>query len=166
MGIAFSASGKLAALGKRIDSLSEALIFLGAMLTFLPLLARWWWGFDVVCSFVAQYTCLLVVGISYCGWRRHWKTLVVAAFALLLNLYWLIPGFWPVAQSTGQTTAPLRLLLFNVFYGNSDRRQAIEFIKASQADLVLLLEVNWKWEQALAALAPNLSLPPRHQPQR
>lgn len=83
--------------------------------------------------------------------------MAVSAGSLGLNLLVLAPLY--VAPPRPELGGPpLGLLAFNVRTSNTAHREVLDEVRASDADLVVLLEVDEVWMEALRALEPDYRL--------
>lgn len=113
-------------------------------------LGRWWWFFDLFSHFRLQYTaafCVLVFLLLVQGMRK------AAFFSLGLAAicsWGLGTYFFPRPEH--DNSPALRLLCLNVYTANPQKEEVIGLIRASNADLVGLLEVDGAWIAALQEL--------------
>ena len=119
----------------------------------LPLMSEQWWVFELFAHFPAQYLVgdLLLFGL--CLWRRQLRlgaALSVAILAHSAQLYPYLPGAAGTSEDAGP--ADLRVLAFNLNYGNDRLAEVLEFITAGEPDVVVLEEFTPKAERALRAL--------------
>lgn len=108
-----------------------------------------WWGFDLASHFWPFYAVLLALAAGWLLVRRRWRDGGVAAAALLLNLTAILPYYLPATSPQG---TPLRLVVCNLFSGNPTPSQALDFLEASDADVLVLLEVDPDWAERLQSL--------------
>ena len=111
-----------------------------------------WWGFDLASHFRVQYLLGLALAVIVLLVVRRPKTaLVFTAFALV-NLI-LVAPFYVGASDDGVADGDsCRVLLCNVQTRNT-RFEAVEaYVRATQPDIVVLLEVNADWIAALESL--------------
>jgi endonuclease/exonuclease/phosphatase (EEP) superfamily protein YafD len=78
---------------------------------------------------------------------RRRRTAGVVAVVLAINLVVIAPLFFGPAR---RDHTDLRVLSFNLLSSNKSYDEVIEFIRSSQADLVVLHEASRPWEEALA----------------
>ena len=109
----------------------------------------WVWWLDVLANFRAQYVVILaILGllIAASRWRR--TALAILGIALV-NLLFVAPLFVgspgePVAGAPG-----MRVMSFNLLSTNESYNEVIEYIEATDPDLVLLHEASRPWEVAM-----------------
>ncbi len=146
---AFDAATSLAAVGLVAFSL-------------LALAARWAWWADLLVHFRVQYLAcaLLLGGLAFWRARRDW--LAGAAIALLLNAppvlrLWFAPPADRVAVTAPQGAAGaalprLRLGSANLLWHNRMHASAIDWARGTNADVLVFVEVDEPWYEALQAL--------------
>lgn len=120
-----------------------------AVVSLAAFFGEWLWWLDVLANFRAQYAvALAVLGVllMISKWRRiGYGVLAVAAvnFVVVLPLYVGSPGL-------SEPTAPnLRVMSFNLLSTNENFSEVIEYIEATDPDLVLLHEASRPWEVAI-----------------
>jgi endonuclease/exonuclease/phosphatase (EEP) superfamily protein YafD len=125
-----------------------------ALVTLCALSARLWWGFDLFSHFRLQY---VVAASLFCI-----AALAIRAYpaAAVLAIVALIHGFAIKDLWLGGTAsaAPggmsLRLLSANVWAENRTPSKVLEFLRASDADLVVMVDAKRRrWGPFLAELA-------------
>lgn len=112
---------------------------------------RWVWWLDVLANFRPHYFVVLVVlGLTVAASRRRRTGLAVMTVALV-NLFPVAPLFVssPATATAGAPT--LEVLSFNLRSDNQSYNEVVEYIKAVDADLVLLQEASRPWEVAIEA---------------
>lgn len=117
---------------------------------------RVWWA-DLLVHFRVQYVAVasLLLGLSWWFGRRDW--LLAAVLALLLNAVPVLramPAPAPIASASAATPAGerVRIASFNLFWRNTDHDAAIAWARATQADVLVFVEVDARWERALDRL--------------
>jgi len=120
-----------------------------AVVSLAAFFGEWLWWLDVLANFRAQYAvALLVLGvlIMMSKWRRiGYGVLAVAAVnvVVILPLYVGSPGL-------SDPTAPdIRVMSFNLLSTNEQYSEVVEYIEATDPDLVLLHEASRPWEVAM-----------------
>jgi endonuclease/exonuclease/phosphatase (EEP) superfamily protein YafD len=106
-----------------------------------------WWVLDLGAAFRPQLTLLLLIGCGVLLIGRWQRLALVIGLVMLLNLVTVIPVYLP---GTRATDSDLRVLSFNVMASNENYEEIISFIRASEADVVVLHEASRPWEEALA----------------
>jgi endonuclease/exonuclease/phosphatase (EEP) superfamily protein YafD len=120
----------------------------------LGLLGRLHWIFDLCSHFYPHFTVAALVGtIAYTG-AFDKKILAVASVAWLTLLPAAISLYFGVKPQPVATNQHLRVVSCNVLTSHPNKSAVIEFLKQSAADVVLLMEVDDEWSQAMKALEP------------
>jgi len=131
--------------------LVSAAAALGGAATLAGFLARLWWVFDLAVHFRVQYfalealcACILLLA------RRRTSAAVAGSFAAL-NLAVFFPLYLPQPRMpSGDST--IKAALVNVRSQNSRYGKVLEFVRSEGPDLLVLLEVNHPWLNALQDL--------------
>jgi endonuclease/exonuclease/phosphatase (EEP) superfamily protein YafD len=125
--------------------LTFIVLFLGvffSVTSFASLLKPFYWLFDVLTHFSFQYAialaCCLLLGIAI-GIRPYLSSLF--AVALVINLYFLVPFFWP-RRVGDANSSPLRVVSLNVLTSNQDYETITTYLRETNADIVLLSEIE------------------------
>jgi endonuclease/exonuclease/phosphatase (EEP) superfamily protein YafD len=129
------------------------------------------WFLDICSSFRVQYVYVaLIVGIAaLCRCNR--KAATVAGLALITNLAFVLPYYFPLSQLEqkpesnqsqssqlkatvppslkDQPTNTYTLLHSNVLKNNRQRGRVLSLIQRTHADIVVLAEVNKSWSEIL-----------------
>jgi endonuclease/exonuclease/phosphatase (EEP) superfamily protein YafD len=145
--------------------LEAALWVTGAVVvlaTVLPFIRRGWWWVRV-CDFprlqlfvvgLADLAALLALGPeSGAGWLSG----AVLAAAVLYQGYRILPytPLWPVEALPSRIPDPerkVRLLIANVLFRNRDTEDLLRQLRATDPDVLLALETDHFWVDALACL--------------
>ncbi len=129
-------------------NVTGAIAFVGilaCLATLAGFAGRFWWGFELATHFRVQYALALggltLVLLALRQWR--WPGLF-GAFALL-NMAFVVPGFWESDPATSPSTEPSptrRALLANVNAENRDFERIRRLVITSNPDIILLLEAT------------------------
>ncbi len=126
------------------------------LVTAFVLSARLWWAFDLLTHFRLQYVvAALILGLAALAVRAYPAAAVLAAVALVHG--WAIKDLW---LGDGTTTAaaapagvPLRVASANVLAANLTPGRVLAFVRAADADLVVLVDAQGdRWREVLAAI--------------
>ena len=104
------------------------------------------WVLDLFASFRHQLAAGLVLWTLVALAARQKKTAAVIGTMALVNLALVAPLF--VGPSRPEATE-LRVLSFNILASNRRFDDLIDFIRATDADVVVLHEVTRRWEEAM-----------------
>ena len=124
-----------------------------AVVSLAAFFGEWIWWLDVLANFRAQYAVALVVlgaALVLTKWRRTgYGVLAIAAVNIVVVLP-LFVGF----PGSGEAGAPtIRVMSFNLLSTNDSFGEVIEYINATDPDLVLLHEASRPWEVAMDSAA-------------
>jgi endonuclease/exonuclease/phosphatase (EEP) superfamily protein YafD len=126
------------------------------LVTALAFTARLWWVFDLFTHFRLQYVVAAAVLCLLALIMRANRTAVVLLVVALLH-GWAIKDLW-LGSTAAMAAAgtPLRVASANVLASNPTPEKVIDFVKASGADLVILVEAGSKnWQKVLATIAED-----------
>jgi len=121
--------------------------------TVFALLARTWWVFDLFSHFRLQYVIAALVLCAVALASRAWPAAVVLLVVAFVH-GWTIRDLW-LAETAPKDAAgmPLRLASANVLRSNPTPRAVVDWLRAADADLVLLVEAHTEgWPDALGAI--------------
>ena len=126
------------------------------LITAVTFAARLWWGFDLFTHFRLQYVvAAILLGLLALVLRAYGTATVLLVVALVHG--WAMKDLW--LGSTGAMASagmPLRVASANVLSSNPTPEKVIDFVIASDADLVILVEAESKnWRRALATIAED-----------
>ena len=125
------------------------LSFIGYCLGFATLAGFFggsWWVLDLFASFRHQLAAGLIICALIAVLAKWKKTAVATSLLAVLNLALVVPLYvGPSRPESGE----LRVLSFNVLASNRRVEEVIDFIRASDANVVVLHEVTSLWEDAI-----------------
>lgn len=129
------------------------LLLLAGLPTVGGSLARWWWGFELMCHFRVQYAVALAVAIVLLSMTRTWRHAAAAALLLAWNGLSIVPLYIP-PDSPPASAGDVRwkLAAANVFSGNPTPDRVLEFLRAAQPDVVVIAELTPAWEHRLESI--------------
>lgn len=119
----------------------------------IGLLGDVWWFFDLFSHFRIQYQCVCVTGVAWSLWRNKRALLGVSAAGVVLNfvvMAGLFAGTLPKRATVSEFR--LRVVSINVHTSNRSFKKVIDFVRTTNADIVLLLEIDQAWARHLAPL--------------
>ncbi len=134
--------------------LVTAIVLLAASaISFLPSDA---FSIDLLSHFRFQYFIIAIIGIFICLWQipdQTWARFSagILIISLLLNGWALILYFPSSSVSTFKNDA-FKIAVANIYTKNQNHSAVLAFIRQEEADLVLLIETNDRWVEALAPL--------------
>ncbi len=137
-------------LDRALKSVVLALIVGPGVAGLLGLLGRWAWWLDLFAHFRLQCAAVLALALALALLRRARALALLAGALLAGHLALLAPYAVPGDRSI--SGPPLRLAHLNLLSSNRQHAEVAAWISASEADLVLLQEVDPRWAGALAAV--------------
>jgi endonuclease/exonuclease/phosphatase (EEP) superfamily protein YafD len=131
----------------------EVILVFALLLTWVGYLGSFHWFLALFDHFRLQGVIVCSVVLILFVIRRRWKWVV---FALLS----LGASFWPIWKTSGTLLSNvqsdgvpgLKIISFNVLRSNTLYQETEAYLKAADADVILLMEVNSDWKNALASL--------------
>ncbi len=129
----------------------------------------WHWTLDLTSHFRLHYALLLTVALLVGLLCRVGRVvLCLCAGCLAAQVGALLPFFLQpapaAADATGSATAPIRVLLANVYTGNRDFAAVRSLLQREDPDVVVLQETNQAWLDGLADV--RLTYPNRYEQAR
>lgn len=124
-----------------------------ALVTVFAASARLWWAFDLLSHFRLQY---LVIALVLCSAalavRDYPSAAVLAAVALVHG--WMIKDLWfGGSAEAGSNGISVRVASANVRRLNPTPYKVLEFVRASDADLLVLMDARGeRWRDVLSAV--------------
>jgi endonuclease/exonuclease/phosphatase (EEP) superfamily protein YafD len=123
------------------------------LVTIFALSARLWWAFDLFSHFRLQY---LVLAAALCLGSLAVRALPIAAVLTLVAVVhgWAIKNLWLGGAAPAAARAErLRVASANVLSTNPEPEKVLDFVRASEADVVVLVEAEGeRWGDVLAAI--------------
>ena len=116
-------------------------------------LGRWHWLLDLTSHFRWYWLLAAVVWLAVAAWRRSRPALVCLLLAAAANAAAMLP-YWVPAAATAAAGDPLELVALNVFAANEEQDRVLTYLRQRDADVVVLVEVDVGWAEAVEALAP------------
>lgn len=138
-------------LGFSLGGLVEVAILLALTAPWLGLLGRWHWVLDLLTHFHWQYAVTSLLALLWLGFRRRWFHAGAALVTLLLSVFMLAGEM----QITGFKGGPMRVVSLNVLAGLPNKQPALEWLRKSEAEVLLLYEVDSGWAEAFQSLKPE-----------
>jgi endonuclease/exonuclease/phosphatase (EEP) superfamily protein YafD len=124
--------------------LAAGLLSCQAVIWFKPLSP----GLSLIEQFAVHLLALAAIGLSLALMLRRWAQ--AAAFVVLAaTLAWPVLATHRPAAADG---AGLKVVSANLWFGAPTHQRTIDFLVASDADIIGLIEVSASWQQALAPL--------------
>src|SRR5918995_7285093 len=124
-----------------------------ALSTVFTLAARLGWAFDLFSHFRLQYVvAALILSVAALAIRAYPSAAVLGVVALVHG--WAIKDlWWGGTANAAPGGVPLRVVSANVLSQNRTPEKVLEFVRAAEADLVVLVDARQKrWQPVLTAL--------------
>jgi len=130
---------------------------LGCLATVSGFLGRLWWMFELTSHFrlhlALSLGALAVVWALKCRWRMT----AICGAAAAINAALVSCLLWPGEKMAATPGPRLRLVAINVHTENAHCDLVLEFLRHTDVDVILLMEVNEHWISALESLRTNYS---------
>ena len=112
------------------------------------------WLLDLTSHFRWYWLLAALVWFAVAPWRRSRLAMLCLLTAMAANVWALLPYWMPAAaeEATGDDT--LRIVSLNVLSDNTNTGPTLAYLGQCGADVVVLLEVNDAWAEAVARLEP------------
>lgn len=114
---------------------------------------HWYWAFDL-CAHFRWYYFLIALFWAVAIWKRvRSRAMVCLGITILSNGASLLPFYLPPNPSTDVNEATVvSLISLNVYTANRDKAAVLAYLRDRQPDLIVVMEVDDRWEQALEQL--------------
>jgi len=87
--------------------------------------------------------------------KSRWRMASICGVGAAVNIVLVLLVFWPTETVKPAVGTRLRLVSLNVHTENEHRDLVLKFLQNADADVILLMEVNAAWMQALQPLRTN-----------
>ncbi len=112
--------------------------------------ARLLWALDLLSHFPVQFAATALVPLAILLSFRQWKAAILPTVVLAISIARLLPLYLPAEQPSYSGTV-IRAISANVLHSNREYATFIEYIRTSQPDFLLVVEIDEMW---LAELEP------------
>jgi endonuclease/exonuclease/phosphatase (EEP) superfamily protein YafD len=132
--------------------------------TLLGFAGRCWWFFDLFSHFQVQYLLSLSLVILLTLLAKRFRASAVLGLFAAANLACILPYYLSADSPVRNGSAPLRFISLNVHTANDRFDLVKQLIRDHDPDIVLLMEVNAEWIEALEELHsvyPHRQVAPR-----
>ena len=125
---------------------------LACLATVTGFLGRLWWIFELTSHFRLHLAVSLgAIEVVWAVKRRRRMTTICGG-AAAVNAVLVLFLLWPGGKAVATTGPRLRLVTINVHTANERSDLVLEFLRRTDADVILLMEVNERWMSALESL--------------
>jgi len=147
-----------------LNGLLEVVSGVTGLATLAGFFGKLWWLPELTTHFRPHLA--VAAGIIAVVWviKRFWRWAIFSGAVTGINALVVLRLFWPAGQSAAGAGQHLRLVSVNLHASNPRTELALEFLKKTDADVVLLMEVNQHWMEALNSLRdryPEILAEPR-----
>ncbi len=111
------------------------------------------WAIDLATNLFVPGALALTVLAAGLAVLRRWRLALISALPVPAMVFWIAASYgavMPLEPEAGGT--PLRVMNFNILVFNQDHARKNAFIRAQNADVVLLQETNPRWWAEFEAL--------------
>lgn len=115
--------------------------------TLAGFLARWGWPFELASHFRLQYAWASLISACVLLVTHRFQQAAVPVGGLLINLWAIAPLC--VARASRGLSGAVRVVSANVLWSNRSYERLRRFIRQTDPDLVLLVEITEDWLMAL-----------------
>jgi len=135
-----------------VKGVFDVLCLLGVVSTGMGFLASRGWVYELTSHFRVQLTvALLLLSLGMVLQRRR-GALAVLLTGALVNGALVLSVARPQPTPAVSQGVPLRVVSLNVHTTNQEHDRVVAYLCQSEADVIVVLEVNDRWAQALEAL--------------
>jgi endonuclease/exonuclease/phosphatase (EEP) superfamily protein YafD len=120
-------------------------------------LARLWWVLELMSHFQLHLTVGLAALTMIWTVKRHWPMALVCGVFALLNAILVFQVFWPDRHAGAHSGTRLRLVSLNVHTENIRTDLVLKFLQDTDADVILVMEVNDAWMSAGGLTPENVA---------
>ena len=123
--------------------------------TIAGFLAWLWWMFELATHFRLHLAVGLAVLAAVWVVKRRWRMASICGVGAAVNAILVLLVLWPTETTNTKDGTPLQLVSLNVHTENLRSDLVLKFLQNADADVILLMEVNGTWMQALQSLRTN-----------
>lgn len=128
---------------------------IACLATLTGFLGRFWWIFELTSHFRLHLAVALSAVAAVWSMKRRWRMVAICGVAAVVNTVLVVALLWPERTSVAAAGPPLRLVAVNVHTENDRADLVLEFLRRTDPDVILLMEVNERWMNALKSLRTN-----------
>lgn len=121
--------------------------------TLTGFLGKLWWLLELTSHFPLHLAVASGLFTGIWALKRRWRWTAFSGAVTTINALLVLALFWPGNQSAPTSGQRLRLVAVNVHTANLRTDLVLDFLQKIDADVVMLMEVNQRWMNALASLS-------------
>ena len=132
--------------------------------TLTGFLGKLWWLLELTSHFPLHLAVASGLFTGIWALKRRWRWTFFSGVVTTINSLLVLALFRPVNQPAPASGQQLRLVSVNVHTANPHIELVLDFLQKVDADVVLLMEVDQRWMDALASLSnryPEIIAEPR-----
>jgi endonuclease/exonuclease/phosphatase (EEP) superfamily protein YafD len=114
---------------------------------------RWHWLLDLASHFRWYWLLATLVWFAIASRRHSRLALVALVIAAIANTLVILPYWLPTAGGTDEGES-LEIVSLNLLAENDDKGSTLAYLRQRGADVVVLLEVDGAWAEAIEQLEP------------
>jgi endonuclease/exonuclease/phosphatase (EEP) superfamily protein YafD len=122
--------------------------------TVAGLFARWSWILELTTHFRPMYFTFLFFAAFAFLFKRKWRISMLVTIFAFANMLPLVPLYVRSMPAIGVNARIYRAVQLNVRNSNRDYKTVLDFLRSSQADFVMIEEVDDEWLAQLETLQP------------
>ncbi|MEM7312835.1 MAG: endonuclease/exonuclease/phosphatase family protein [Planctomycetota bacterium] len=131
-----------------------ALGLTGSLVTLASFGAAWDWRLDLLVNMRTQLILGAAIVVGLLAIMKRWKPAMLFSLFLLVNLADVLPLYLS-NQSADSFKNEFVLVSANVWTGNNEKAKYIASVREVDADVLVFLEVDQAWANALQALSAS-----------
>jgi len=112
------------------------------------------WPLDLFANFRVQYMALFALSVILLTIARRRKTAIIALLGTALTTA-SMASYFPEQRAPQLSAGPFRVLTFNVWFRNEELARVARYLETSDADVVILHEVDLQLIEQYADLMPS-----------
>lgn len=147
-----------------LNGFLEITSMLCGVVTLTGFLGKLWWVLELTSHFPLHLAVASALCTSIWALKRRWRWAIFSGAVTAINTLLVLALYWPVNQTAPALGQRFRLAVVNVHTTNPHTKLVLDFLQKVDADVVLLMEVNESWMQALSPLSnryPEIIAEPR-----
>jgi MYXO-CTERM domain-containing protein len=135
--------------GMSLLGLLEVVCVMGLVATVTGYFARLWWLLELTTHFRPHFAVSLLGLAAFWAWRRRQRWAIACGFGCLANTLVILPHFFAGGTTPPSSGRSLTILSLNVHTLNPKPELVLDYLRATDADVVLLMEVDDAWMRRL-----------------
>jgi endonuclease/exonuclease/phosphatase (EEP) superfamily protein YafD len=139
---------------RRIAILLTTIIFVPVFIcSLLAYLATFDRLLELMTHFRFQYLIGGILAVIIYSFKKHRIGIFLALFCVGLNAIEIVPWYLPIDRSPNRN---LRVMVSNVLTSNQRYGDFIDYVRSTNPEILVVMEVDLKWQQQLESLKASL----------